>query len=59
MYLGLFKNIKDAVSKYENARDEQAEYAKEYLRELKYLPENIIALIKWYSKRVETVRKGL
>ena len=46
LYLGLFKNIKDAVSKYENARDEQAEYAKEYLRELKYLPENIIALIK-------------
>lgn len=44
--LGFFSTPEEASFAYQKARSEQAEKAKEYLRSLNYLPENIIELIK-------------
>ena len=44
--LGRFKNKEDAINSYKNHRELQSEKAKQYLRDLNYLPEEIINLIK-------------
>ena len=44
--LGYFKDIEEASLVYQKARAEQAEKAKQYLRNLNYLPEEIIQLVK-------------
>ena len=44
--LGLFTTPEDASEVYQQARAEQSEKVKSYLRELNYLPEEIINLIK-------------
>ena len=45
-YLGIFTDIQEASLAYQKARAEQAEKAKQYLRDLNYLPEEIIQLVK-------------
>lgn len=44
--LGRFSDINEASLAYQKARSEQAEHAKDYLRSLNYLSEEVIQLIK-------------
>lgn len=44
--LGSFKTLQEASQAYEKHREEQAEKARQYLRDLNYLPEEIIQLVK-------------
>ena len=46
IHLGYFKTPEEASQAYQIARAENAEKAKQYLRDLNYLPEEIIQLIK-------------
>lgn len=46
IYIGRFTDINEASLAYKKSRAEQAEHAKDYLRSLNYLPEEIIQLIK-------------
>ena len=45
IYLGRFNDLRQASLTYKKARAEQAEHAKDYLRSLNYLSEDIIQLI--------------
>ena len=44
--VGYFKNLEDAEKKYKEEQEKINESAREFLRELNYLPEEIIELIK-------------
>lgn len=46
IYIGTFSTVEEASQAYQIARDEQAEKAKQYLKDLNYLPEHFIQLIK-------------